>query len=114
MEGGKMKKKVMLVALLCVIGLAALSIGNAEAAGPWYTCKISQAGSNWIGYVVTLTDTASPATFTDVSFVIDTGYGKGKEIYAAALTALATYSNVVAYMSYTTPGAKCYAIYVTK
>jgi hypothetical protein len=114
MEGGEMKKKVMLVVLLSFMGLAALSIGNAEAAGPWYTCTISQAGSNWAGYVVTLTDTATTPTFSNVQFVIDTNGGKQKEIYAAALTALANSTNVVAYMSATTAGSKCYAIYATK
>lgn len=113
-----MKKKAMLVALLCVMGLATLSIGNAEAAGPWYTCTISQAGSNWVGYVVTLSDTATPASFTNVSFVIDTtgsgGVSKAKEIYAAALSAWANSSYVVAYMSALTAGSKCYALYATK
>jgi hypothetical protein len=114
MEGGEMRKKLMLVALLCVMGLTALSIGNAEAAGPWYTCTISQAGSNWVGYVVTLSDTAATPAFTNVAYVIDTVAGKQKEIYAAALSAWANSSYVVAYMSPVTAGAKCYAIYATK
>ena len=56
-EDGKMKKKVMLVALLCVLGMATLSIGNANAVVGYYTCTVTQTGANYWGwYAVTLTD----------------------------------------------------------
>jgi hypothetical protein len=90
-----MKKKAILVLLLGVMGLAALSIGNAEAAAPpWYVCTISQVGTSGGYYVVTLSDTTTPtAVFTDRQFVLSTTT-LGKEIYAAALTAWANSSYV--------------------
>jgi hypothetical protein len=109
-----MKKKAILVALLCVMGLAALSIGNAEAS-TWYTCTISRAGANWTpSYVVVLSDTAATPKFTDREFIIDPNSTQKKEIYAAALTAWANSSNVLVYLGGTAAGSKVYAIYATK
>jgi|WetSurSiteA1Bulk_404760.scaffolds.fasta_scaffold172797_1 hypothetical protein len=54
-----MKRKALMVALLCVMGLAVISIGNAEPAA-WYTCTISDAGATTWGYIVTLSDTTPP------------------------------------------------------
>ena len=111
-----MKKKTILVALLCVMGLAALSIGNAEAAPPWYNCTISQAGANWTAnYVVTLSDTATPPAFTNRQFIIDIAAGKQKEMYAAALTAFANSTYVLVYINPpASAGFKVQAIYATK
>ena len=115
-----MKKKAMLVALLCVMGLAALSIGNAEAG--WYTCTISQAGSDWTNLVVTLSDVPTPpaaAAFTNRAFVIDatgngTGISKAKEMYAAALTAFANSTYVYVFINNTAAGSKVYALSAKK
>ena len=110
-----MKKKTILVALLCVMGLAALSIGNAEAAPPWYNCTISQAGANWTpSYVVVLSDTATTPAFTNREFVIDSASAQKNAIYAAALTAWANSSYVLVYLQGTAVGSKVYAIYTKK
>jgi hypothetical protein len=113
MEDRKMKKKAILVVLLCVMGLAALSIGNAEAAPPWYTCTISQVGSNWVSYVVTLSDMTKPnPLFTNVMFTIDKD--NDKEMYSAALTAFASGCNVLVYLNSLSAGSKCRALYATQ
>ena len=107
MEDGEMRKKAMLVALLCVMGLAVLSVANAEAG--WYTCTISQVGMGTGGiYTVVLTDTAGTPAFTDRTFTIYTGLSKEKEMYAAALTAWANSNYVVAYIN--SPAAAGYAV----
>ena len=111
-----MKKKAILVVLLCVMGLAALSIGNTEAAGPpWYTCTISKVGTNWAIYSVWLSDTTTPTPlFKDVEFVLDPWDGKQKELYLAALTAWANSSYVTVYLGGITVGSVVYALYATK
>jgi hypothetical protein len=108
-----MKKKVILVVLFCVMGLATLSIANAEAAPPWYTCTISQVGSNWVSYVVTLSDTTKPTPlFTNVTFTIDKG--DGKDMYSAALTAFGSGCNVLVYLGNRGEGSKVRALYATQ
>ena len=92
-----MKKKVLLIALLCVMGMATLSVGNADAAAGFYTCTITQTGANYWGYyIVYLTDNGG--AFTNQAFFIpDSGTGMNKAIYAAALTAFANSTNVNVY-----------------
>jgi hypothetical protein len=99
MEDGDMKKKALVVVLLCVMGLAALSINNAEAGG-WYTCTVSQAGATTWGYLVTLSDTVAPpnnAFPANTPFLITT-VANTKEMYAAALSAWANSTYVVVYL----------------
>jgi hypothetical protein len=116
MEGREMKKKAIFVALLCVMGLAALSIGNAEAAPPWYTCTISLAGTTDSGYyVVTLSDTTTPTpVFTDMTFLLSPGSAFQKEMYAAALTAFANSTNVSVNIPYVAAGGTISALYAIK
>lgn len=109
-----MKRKAILVVLLGFLALTALSSGNAEA-GTWYTCTISQVGANWTpSYVVTLSDTAAAPAFTDRQFIIDPASLQRKEIYAAALTALANSTNVDVFLNSTVAGSKIYGVYATK
>jgi hypothetical protein len=109
-----MKKKAILVVLLCVMGLAAVSIGNADAA-PWYTCTISQAGANNAGYyVLILTDTASPVAFTNRTFLISPTNSHQKEMYAAALTAFANSTYVVVNLPSISASSFCTALYAQK
>jgi hypothetical protein len=109
-----MKRKALVVALALAMGLVVFSVGNAMAAPATYTCTISQAGGNYWGYyVITLTDTASPAAFTNQQFFIpDDGSGMNKVMYAAALTALANSTNVQIYADPVTTA--CFLVYATK
>jgi len=91
MEDGEMKKRALVVVLL-MMGLLALLAGIAQA--DWRTCTISQAGSYSSGYVIQATDLGSPVAFTNTTFVIDESGGRGKEMYAAALTAFANSTNL--------------------
>jgi hypothetical protein len=113
MEGREMKKKALLVVLLVVMGLAVFSIANAEIAPPWYTCKISQVGSNRACNMVTLSDMTSPIPlFTNVTFTIDKD--DGKDMYSAALTAFASGYNVLVFLNGRVAGSKCLALYATQ
>jgi hypothetical protein len=90
-----MKRKSMMVALFCIMGL--LLAGAAQATE--YTCTIQKAGI--IGstyYVVYLTDTnASPAWTGSFPFLIPTtSQAIANGLYATALTAIANSTNVVA------------------
>jgi hypothetical protein len=88
MEDGKMKKSVLAVVMVAVMGLVALSGGVAQAA--WATCTVTQVGSTGSNYWVTASDTTTPtALFTNVTFIIDETNGRGKEMFATALTAFA-------------------------
>jgi hypothetical protein len=113
-EDSKMKRKVMLVALLCVLGMATLSIGTANAAVGTYTCTVNATGANYWGYyAVTLTDVGG--TFTNlVCFIpVDPALpGMDKAQYAAALTAFANSTNVVAYLD--TTSTAIFQLYASK
>ena len=87
-----MKKKVLAVMLLTVMGLVGLSGGVAQAG--WQTASITQVGSTGTNYWLTATSTTSTPPFTNVTFVIDETNGRGKEMFAAALTAFANSTNV--------------------
>lgn len=85
-----MKRKAMLVALLCVMGLAVLSIGTAMSAQNYYTVTISDTGANYWGYYTfTAVDTAATNNFGTVRFFIvpDAAGTMQKAAYAAALSA---------------------------
>ena len=90
-----MKRKALMVALFCIMGLTIAGAAQATL----YTCTISQAGVNMGGYyVVYLTDTATtPAWVGAFPFLIPTTTQTlTNGMYAAALTALANSTNVVA------------------
>jgi hypothetical protein len=110
----KVKKKVMLVALLCVLGMATLSIGNANAAIGTFTCTVNATGANYWGYyAVTLTDNAG--SFSNlVCFIPEDPAipGMSKAMYAAALTAFANSSNVVAFLD--TTSTAIFQLYAAK
>lgn len=111
-EDGKMKKKVMLVALLCVLGMTTLSIGNANAAQGFYTCTVNATGAMWWGFqTVTLTDNGA-AFGPQEYFILEDGTGMSKSMYAAALTAFANSTSVKAYLD--TTASTVYLLYATK
>ena len=87
-----MKKRVMAVVMLTVMGLVALSAGIAQA--DWQTCTVSQVGSTGSNYWITATETSTTPLFSNVTFIIDESNGRGKEMFATALTAFANSSNV--------------------
>jgi hypothetical protein len=87
-----MKKSVIVVVMLTVMALVGLAV-VAQAA--WYTCTIDEVGSTGSAYFVIATDTNTNSPyFTKVQFVIDEVNGRGKEMYAAALTAFANSTNL--------------------
>jgi len=90
-----MKRKAMMVALFCIMGL--LLAGAAQATE--YTCTVSKVGI--VGsqyYVVYLTDTAAtPAWTGSFPFLIPTASQSiANGMYATALTAIANSQNVLA------------------
>ena len=88
-----MKMRVMAVVMLTVMALVGLSGGVAQAA--WATCTISNVGSTGTNYWITVTDTTTPTPlFTNVTFIIDESNGRGKEMFATALTAFANSTNI--------------------
>jgi len=110
----EMKKKVMVLMLVGMLALV-FSVGNAMAAPPWYVCTISEAGTTEVGYSwVTLTDTATPAAFTNTIFIIPDANVNAKGEFAAALTAVANSSNVRVLLMDPTAGAPCTGICVIK
>jgi hypothetical protein len=111
-EDGEMKKKALVMALLCVMGLTAISIGTAEA-GAWYTCTISQVGAtNWGNWVI-LTDTATTPAFTNVMFLIDASTVP-KEMFATSLSAWANSNDVLVYVSGITTYSTVFGIFAIK
>ncbi len=94
-----MKKKVLVVMVLCVMGLTALSIGNADAA-PWYTCTITRVGVTGTSYYAMLSDTNSTPAFSNRFFVLDPTMGK--ELLATVLTAFSSGSKLWCYIGDTT------------
>lgn len=93
-----MRRKALVV-LLSVMALIAVTVGSVSAAG-WYTCTISETGSNNNFYYITVSDNAIPPGFpANTMFFIDpTQPIGGKEMYAAALTAFANSTNVKVYL----------------
>jgi hypothetical protein len=94
-----MKTKVLMVALVCVMGLTMLSVGNANA-GAWYNCTINAAGSVTVppgSYFVRITEING--AFTDAFMWLDTTMAK--EMLASALTAFANSTNVWVYLEST-------------
>jgi hypothetical protein len=114
LEEVKMKKKGLVVALLCVMGIATMAIGNANAAG-WYTCSVSGCGATWADAYITVTDTATnPAFPANTTFVIDNSTGKSNQMYAAALTAFANSTNVMLYLLDTAPFSLTQSVFSLK
>ena len=110
-----MKRKGLLVVLLCVMGLATISIGNVEAAGPWYTCTISGAGATSTDSAITLTDTATTPGFpANTTYFIDNSTQRANQMLAAALTAFANSTNVVVYLADTAPYSTTSAVIAVK
>ncbi|HAY21657.1 MAG TPA: hypothetical protein DCY27_05730 [Desulfobacterales bacterium] len=91
-----MKRKALVLALLCVMGLAI--VGTAQAT--WYTCTIQQAGIHSNGvYVVYLTDVNNAASTSTPYIIVGANQTLTNGLYAAALTAWANASNVVVDLS---------------
>ena len=87
-----MKKKALALMLLAVMGLVGLSGGVAQAG--WETASILQVGSTGTNYWLTASSTTSTPPFSNITFIIDESNGRGKEMFATALTAFASSTNV--------------------
>jgi hypothetical protein len=111
-RNGEMKKKAMIVVLVSVFALVGLLGSVAQAV--WYTCSISYVGSTGTGYLVEATDTAAQPAFTKALFVLDPYSGKGKEMYAAALTAFANSTNCQLFVDTFTPYSIAWGCLATK
>jgi hypothetical protein len=107
-----MKKKALVVVLLCVMGLATICIGNADAA--WFTCTMGNVGTSGGGTYIVLSDTAGSPAFTNQWFVFDTSLGQDKSMLASALTAFANSSNVYVNVSGTSAYSTVLALFVIK
>jgi hypothetical protein len=94
-----MKRKALVVALLCVMGLAVLSLGTAMAAEGTFTVTIQDAGSNFWGYYTFTAVDTNAAGFGTVRFFIvaDATTAMQKASYAAALTAFANGGKAIIY-----------------
>jgi hypothetical protein len=93
-----MKMKALLVVMVCVMGLAVFSVGNAEAVpAGWYQVTITQTGVYGAVYYLALTDTAVPPAFTNYSFTVNLSDGTQKEMLATALTCFSIGGNAWAY-----------------
>jgi hypothetical protein len=90
-----MKAKAILLMVLCVMGLTALTIGNAQAA--WVPCTISKVGSftNGADFIKV---SALDASFTNLTFILDNSNNQARSMLAAALTAFANSTNVEVYV----------------
>jgi hypothetical protein len=105
-----MKRKALVVALLCVLGLAAICSGNAEAATA-YNCSIVAVGNNGGYNYAYLTDTGG--AFTAQVFLIDNA-GFAKEMLAILLTAWANSQNVGVSLSGINAGDTIFAVNTVK
>jgi hypothetical protein len=88
-----MRKKALVVALLCVMAIAAISIGTAGAAAvpPWYNCTVQFCGSHVSFYFIQVTDTAAtPAWAGSRFFIMDPNAPLSKSQLASALTGYAS------------------------
>lgn len=97
-----MKRKALVVALLCVMGLATLSVGTAMAVQDSYTVTLSDVGSNFWGfYTFTATSTTVNPNFpAPVRFFIVQDAAPSpmqKASYAAALTAYSGSGKAIIY-----------------
>jgi hypothetical protein len=86
--------------------------GIAQAA--WVTCTLSYAGSTGSAYIVKATDTAPSPLFTDIIFVLDPYGNRGKEMYAAALTAFANSTYVQLYVDAYTDYSVAWGVLASK
>lgn len=111
-----MKRKALVVALCLLMGVAAVSIGTANAAFTYYTCTISAAGATGAGSpYITVTDAAATPAFTNFTFILDNSVGQANACLAAALTAWASDGNVKIFIN--SPPANydtCFSVAVTK
>ena len=93
----KVKRKALVMALVCVMGLT-LAAGTAQAT--WYTCSIQQAGFlNGGYYVLWLTDVNNVSATSTPFIITNANQTYVNAMYAAALTALSKGSNVYADLS---------------
>lgn len=91
-----MKKKALVMALLCVMGLTTLAVGTAGAAYGTFTCTVNKVTANYWGYyLVTLTDNAGSFSNNTMVIVTPGSTEMVKAQFAAALTAFANSTNVV-------------------
>jgi hypothetical protein len=113
MEDGEMKKRAMVVAVVTAFVMVGLLAGIAQAA--WVTATVSYVGSTGTAYLVKASDTTTPIPlFTNVIFILDPYGTRGKEMYAAALTAFANSTNVQLYVDAYTDYSVAWGCLATK
>jgi hypothetical protein len=96
-----MKKRALVVVMLCVMGLAAFSVGTAEAVpANWYQITIQQCGTGPGYYYLAASDAGG--SFGSQSFFLDQSGGLAKEMLATGLTAVSNGGNAWAYINGTT------------
>jgi hypothetical protein len=107
-----MKKKALVMALLCVMGLA-MAVGTAQAT--WYTCTIQSAGFLDGGYyVIYLTDINNAAS-TSTPFLLQNASPSAiNAMYAAALTSFANSTNVIVDLSTWGAWSACVTLWSSK
>jgi hypothetical protein len=107
-----MRKKAVVLLLLCVMGLATIGVGTSEAA--WYVASIAWAGASGASEFVVLSDTAATPAFTNTWFTIDSSAGQDKAMLASALTAVANGTNVSVNLSGTAAYSLVYGLFAGK
>lgn len=109
-----MKRKALLVVILCLMGLSTISIDNVEAAGS-YTCTVNEIGSSNSDTYIVVTDTAPTPAFQDTPFIIDTSSAtQCSRMYAAGLTAFANSTYVKIYVNSIASWSTTYIVSATK
>jgi hypothetical protein len=90
-----MKKKALVVLLVCVMGIAALGIGSAGAAAtpPWYNCSLQIVGALPTFYFMQATDLAATPAFTARFFTIDSNLHTNPQAKAYLASALTGYAS---------------------
>jgi hypothetical protein len=111
-EGGVMKKKALVMALVFVMGLA-MVVGTAQAA--WYTCSVQQTGFHEAGiYIVYLTDLNTPGSTSTPFIIVGGNQNFVNGMYAGALTAFANSTNVVVDLGSFSAWDACYSLWASK
>jgi hypothetical protein len=96
-----MKKKVLILGLLCIMGIAVLSVSNAYAT--LFTCTVVSTGCDTAGNVVVYaTSPGFPTPAIGYTVFYTTNAANKNQILAAALTAVANSGHLVMDLSGTT------------
>jgi hypothetical protein len=93
----KTLKTVFVVLIAIAFILPVLGTSQAQAAGGWFTCYVTQAGPQGATFMVRLSDNAATPAFTNTWYIF---YNTNTNFYAAtALSALASGLKVQVYVT---------------